>query len=249
MDCLSEEKREGTLGLLFLTDLKGYDVVFGKLVAISLGAFYGLLAVVPMLAIPLLLGGITNAEFWRMVLVLANTFLFSLAVGIFCSSLSRDARRAAAANFAVLLLLAAALPACAGALLYFCPFLGLIPELLFSCPVYSLYLSFDTRYKLEPGHFWWSVAVIHGLTWALVTLASLIVPHSWQDKPLRAGKKTGWRDLWHRWSYGNPAKRDSFRKRLLDVNAFYWLAGRARLNRCMSGYSWACWPAGGSGCA
>src|SRR5205814_4596709 len=24
-DCLSEEKREGTLGLLFLTDLKGYD--------------------------------------------------------------------------------------------------------------------------------------------------------------------------------------------------------------------------------
>ena len=26
-DCLSEERREGTLGLLFLTDLKGYDVV------------------------------------------------------------------------------------------------------------------------------------------------------------------------------------------------------------------------------
>src|SRR5678815_3351194 len=25
-DCLSEEKREGTLGLLFLTDLKGYDL-------------------------------------------------------------------------------------------------------------------------------------------------------------------------------------------------------------------------------
>src|SRR5580658_5685268 len=29
-DCLSEERREGTLGLLFLTDLKGYDVVLGK---------------------------------------------------------------------------------------------------------------------------------------------------------------------------------------------------------------------------
>src|SRR5882672_3391259 len=35
-DCLSQEKREGTLGLLFLTDLKGYDVVFGKLAATSL---------------------------------------------------------------------------------------------------------------------------------------------------------------------------------------------------------------------
>jgi len=40
-DCLSGEKREGTLGLLFLTDLKGYDVVFGKLAATSLRGFYG----------------------------------------------------------------------------------------------------------------------------------------------------------------------------------------------------------------
>src|SRR5262245_12909376 len=44
-DCLSEEKREGTLGLLFLTDLKGLDVVLGKLVASSLNSFYGLTAV------------------------------------------------------------------------------------------------------------------------------------------------------------------------------------------------------------
>ena len=28
-DCLSEEKREGTLGLRFLTDLRGYDVALG----------------------------------------------------------------------------------------------------------------------------------------------------------------------------------------------------------------------------
>src|SRR5256885_5281345 len=41
-DCLSEEKREGTLGLLFLTDLKGYDVVFGKLAATSVNSIYAL---------------------------------------------------------------------------------------------------------------------------------------------------------------------------------------------------------------
>jgi len=58
-DCLSEEKREGTLGLLFLTDLKGYDVVLGKLAATSVSAFYGLLAMLPVLAVPLLLGGVT----------------------------------------------------------------------------------------------------------------------------------------------------------------------------------------------
>src|SRR5437879_9073179 len=72
-DCLSEEKREGTFGLLFLTDLKGYDVVFGKLAATSLNGFLCLLAMFPVLAVPLLMGGITNGEFWRMVLVLVDT--------------------------------------------------------------------------------------------------------------------------------------------------------------------------------
>ncbi len=38
-DCLSQEKRDGTLGLLFLTDLKGLDVVLGKLAATSLRGF------------------------------------------------------------------------------------------------------------------------------------------------------------------------------------------------------------------
>ena len=46
-DCLSSEKREGTLGLLFLTDLKGYDIVLGKLAATSLNGFYSLLAAFP----------------------------------------------------------------------------------------------------------------------------------------------------------------------------------------------------------
>src|SRR5579872_354260 len=50
-DSLSEEKRDGTLGLLFLTDLRGHDVVFGKLISQSLQAIYGLLAAFPILAL------------------------------------------------------------------------------------------------------------------------------------------------------------------------------------------------------
>src|SRR5579872_4836834 len=69
-DCLSEEKREGTFGLLFLTDLKGYDIVLGKLVARSFNGFYALMATIPILAIRLLVGGVTWGEFWRMVVVL-----------------------------------------------------------------------------------------------------------------------------------------------------------------------------------
>lgn len=93
-DCLSEERREGTLGLLFLTDLRGYDVVFGKFAAASLNSFYCLFALLPILALALLLGGVVLAEFWRMALALANILFFSLSVGIWVSAYSRSERRA-----------------------------------------------------------------------------------------------------------------------------------------------------------
>src|SRR5690349_112272 len=78
-DSLSSEKREETLGLLFLTDLKGYDVVVGKLVATSLRSIYGLLSTFPILSLPMLLGGVQASEFWRVILVLLNTLFLSLS--------------------------------------------------------------------------------------------------------------------------------------------------------------------------
>src|SRR5262245_27610022 len=48
-DSLSQEKREGTLPLLFLTGLKGYDIVLGKFTGLSLNAIYGLLALLPVM--------------------------------------------------------------------------------------------------------------------------------------------------------------------------------------------------------
>jgi hypothetical protein len=227
-DCLSEEKREGTLGLLFLTKLKGYDVVLGKLAATSLNSFFCLLAIFPILAVPLLMGGITNGEFWRMVLVLVNTFLFSLAVGIFSSALSQNARRAMGANFIWFLSLAFVLPACGLAIVYFSSSHLLIPELFLCCPVYSFYLTFAARYVFETDHFWWSIAIVHGLTWLLIIMASRILPRIWQDRPAEKGKKK-LRKRWQTWVYGNPIKRKALRKRLLDINAFLWLAARARL--------------------
>jgi ABC-type transport system involved in cytochrome c biogenesis permease component len=225
-DCLSEEKREGTLGLLFLTKLKGYDVVLGKLAATSLNSFFCLLAIFPVLAVPLLMGGITNGEFWRMVLVLVNTFLFSLAIGIFSSTLSKNARRAMGANFLWFLLLGFALPAGGLAIAYFTPSHLLINQLFYCCPVFSFYITFTKLYWLRADHFWWSIVVVHAMTWLLIATASGILPRIWQDRPAEKGK-TRLRDRWQTWVYGNAAKRNALRKRLLDINPFLWLASRA----------------------
>ena len=85
---LTREKTDGTLGLLFLTDLRGYDVVLGKMITASLKSFYGVLAVLPVLALPLLMGGVTNDQLWRTIGALLNILVFSLSLGMFFSALS-----------------------------------------------------------------------------------------------------------------------------------------------------------------
>ena len=112
-DCLSEEKRDGTLGLLFLTDLKGYDVVLGKFIAMSLNAIYGLLAILPITGLPLLMGGVTGGEFWRMNLALLNALFVSLAMGVCVSAFGRESQRVMGVTLVLLVLLAGGLPALA----------------------------------------------------------------------------------------------------------------------------------------
>lgn len=234
-DCLSEEKREGTLGLLFLTDLKGYDVVLGKLVATSLNGFYAVLAVVPVMALPLLLGGVEPGEFGRMAVVVVNTLFFSLALGMCVSALSRSPRKAMAMTFFLILLLTAILPACGAWLAAMGKTQQLGRAWLMPSAGFSYYQAFDTPYKLGEAEFWWSVAVIHGLGWIALVLAAVIVPRSWQDRPAGA-QRLRWRERWHWWSFGNPAERIEFRRRMLDRGAYFWLAARARLGPA---YVWA----------
>src|SRR5207248_3381535 len=61
-DCISREQREGTLGLLFMTRLKATDIVIAKGFAHGLRALTLWLAVLPVVTIPFLLGGLSWAE-------------------------------------------------------------------------------------------------------------------------------------------------------------------------------------------
>ena len=230
-DCLSEEKREGTLGLLFLTDLKGYDVVLGKLVATSLSGFYGMLAVVPMLALPLLLGGVTPGEFGRMALVAVNTLFFSLAVGICVSALCRSARNAMGLTLLLILLFAAGFPALGAWLGFVVRARQISPAFLLPSPGFAYFMAFDSTYSVVPDArkaFWTSLVLAHALGWVFLVLASFIAPRSWKDRPAGVQRQR-WIERWRAWSYGDPAERAGFRRLLLDQNAYFWLAARARL--------------------
>ena len=225
-DCVSEEKREGTLGLLFLTDLKGHDVVLGKLTATSLNVFYGLLAVFPVMAISLLAGGVTLGEFWRVVLASLNLLFFSLAVGLFMSSISRDERRSAFGAAAIVIILTLGTWALTGYLAYRYQVNRLEPflPLLLPNPTFSCVFAFDgmLRTLVRPEPFYWSLLTVHAMSWGLLALASVITPRTWQDKAQRQQGKSSAAD--------HPAaqRRTAFRTQLLERNPFFWLAARER---------------------
>ncbi|MDB6033647.1 MAG: family transporter protein [Verrucomicrobiales bacterium] len=91
-----KEKREDTLGLLFLTPLRPIELVLGKLLSTSLPAFYRFVAVIPIMALPILLGGVSLADFLLLVLGLLGLVLLSAAIGLLCSALSWDEKVAGA---------------------------------------------------------------------------------------------------------------------------------------------------------
>ena len=110
-DCISRERREGTLGLLFLTPLKGNDVVVAKGLAHGLRAVTLGLAVLPVLTIPFLLGGVSWGEAVLSVVVNANAICWALAAGLLASAWNKVWLRAlllaAILSFAFFLVLAA----------------------------------------------------------------------------------------------------------------------------------------------
>src|SRR6266478_2571472 len=88
-DCISRERREGTLGLLFLTRLRPHDVVIAKGLAHGLRAMTLWLAVLPPLMIPFLLGGVGWREALLSVMVNLSAMCWALAAGLLASAWSR----------------------------------------------------------------------------------------------------------------------------------------------------------------
>lgn len=223
-DCISEERREGTLGLLFLTDLTGYDVVLGKLAASSLNSFYGLIAIFPVLAIPLLMGGITGREFWRMVLVLVNTLFFSLALGIWVSAKSQDGRHAGKAAVCWMLFVTVAPPVLDA---YFSVAGASTAIFSLFSPGFTTYMAYDACYKTSPERFWFSVCITHFVGWMLLFLAGHALSKNWrQGVGTERGEPDHAMQRWQSRMQAAALERSKRRRHWLEKNPVLWLAGR-----------------------
>ena len=192
-DCISSEKRNGTLGLLFLTPLRGLDVVLGKMASQSLVALTCLVGLIPVFFLPLLLGGITLWETVRLAIALVMAYAVSVSLGLLVSTLVTDSRKAVLTTLA-LLILVNGLPVLL-MLVLVAPHSGPIkwPHAFYllpmSTPVFSILLPQEGFIARESSGPYFGQLVIFGLlSLGMLGAASLMMPRVWQVGSESAGK-------------------------------------------------------------
>ncbi|MDX1953299.1 MAG: ABC transporter permease subunit [Verrucomicrobiota bacterium] len=224
-DALSSEKREGTLGLLFLTDMRTHHIVLGKLVAHSFASVVGLLGIVPFLSIAILLGGVGWMDVLVVCIALLNTIFFSMSLGLLISTNGREYQKMVGQFNVTLLVFWLGLPGLANLSRY-----NGMPDLARVIEWFSPAMQMSGIGTLGMARlfsdFWISILVCHVMGHIFLWSACLLLPHKWQEEPTL--KSHSWRERWRTWQLGSAEKRTAYRKRFLEINPWIWLGSRVR---------------------
>ncbi len=252
-DCISREKREGTLGLLFLTPLTAREIVIAKSLAHGLRAFTLCLAVVPILTVPFLIGGVSWHEVLLSADILFNSFLWAMAAGLLASSRNKVWMRS--------LLLASVLAF--GSFIAFIFLNGFaLRATLHGYPLsqwgnfsfgnwVEVFLAtatgsegaWDDLFSGVSGILTSDLLLVLSLTtalsllalWSVLLLAARNLKHTWQDAPPSA------RQIWVEQNFCTPVFWTGFFKgwmrHKLDRNPIGWLEQRTWSSRLIT-WSW-----------
>jgi ABC-type transport system involved in multi-copper enzyme maturation permease subunit len=227
---LAEERRNQTLGLLFLSGLGSGEVFASKFLSSALVAFTDLLAIFPMLALPFLIGGVSFDVFLATICALPTLMLFALSVSLLASVLMREDGAAVVMAVVFGALLCVVPPALYLAKSHYSagkPSLWLMrmspaygPSLLWG----GLRLGFRVGDRAE---FWQNQALT--LAWSASALgaAAFALKRLWRerDEELQTG---GWHERWRKFVHGSRETRRRLARLWIEVNPFVWLVGRDR---------------------
>ncbi len=183
-DLLSSERRDGTLGLLLLTRVRVFEIVVGKLASVGLVGLWGLTALLPVLTLPVLAGGVTGREAFCRGLVLLDLLFLSLVTGLWASARRLEAVRAArlALGMTALLVLAPALAeAFAHSVKVFTSGVGLLSPLTALC--YS-----NPTSTPEAVRFAVSLLIVQGWGWYLLARTSKKLRESFSAELVESSK-------------------------------------------------------------
>jgi ABC-type transport system involved in multi-copper enzyme maturation permease subunit len=228
-DSLSREKREGTLGLLLLTDLKPFQILSGKLLAASALAVFGLLAFLPILSIPMIIGGVLFEQVVRLAVSLITALLLAMSWGLYVSANARN-YVASLAGAAALIIVFAFVPL--DAALHLNP--ASKPFLLetFVC-LFTPTLPFALAFTVNPEltqFFWPSVLCNLALALAWICAGVMILPGRCHEAPAKSKLLEAIRNRFHQLRFGAPSQRTALRQQRFQINPVFWLANRDRVS-------------------
>ena len=186
---INRERREGTLGLLLLTDLSPAQIVRGKLLASGLQSFFALLGFVPALMIPVLAGGVRGAAVVLAAVGLVNTLFVALAAGLWMSARFRERLHAMAATLALV-----------GVLAFGAELAGVAVFGLQAGPFFQLFglagwMAIQTSGLFLPLAVG-SLVAMHGLGWLFLHQAAETLARNWRDAPHEHFRKPEPADDW-----------------------------------------------------
>ncbi len=221
-DIISSERRENTLGLLFLTDLKPRHLLLGKLLSSSTAAFFGLLAFIPLLALPLLLGGVTLHRFLLLAAALAASLLLSISLGFLVSTIFRQGWAALTAGLLATSILGIGLPC-------LLPWLDDPAEHFWFASSSAAIIALFEDPMSDPSIYWQSLLFTSLLAVANFAIVSRRLVYIWLDAP-PTGAQQKRLNLLRFLRFGNAAARRRLRRQLLDHNPLSWLANREQIS-------------------
>lgn len=248
----SEERRNQTLELLFLTGMNSGELFIEKLLGGMLVASADLLALAPAMAMPFLTGGISLDLYLATLACLPALFVFVVAVGVFSSVMFKDDGLAIIFMVALAgcICLAAPIPYClGGALSGAAPFSA---RWLCLSPAYAPYLVVNNFGSAGPREYW--VAALAILAWSGLCLgtACYLLNRNWRSE-VRGAARSKWQGSFQTWVHGGQSWRVSLRRRLLPANPYHWLTEQDR-RPVLTGYGsiglicvlwligWRTWP-------
>jgi ABC-type transport system involved in multi-copper enzyme maturation permease subunit len=244
-DTLSREKREGTLGLLFLTNLSARAIVFAKGAAAGLLALTLWLSAVPIMTLPVLMGGVVSQEIIFSCNIALGSICCALAAGLMASAISK--RGAGAVSTALAL-------SCLGHLL-FCVLVvfasgvsslrglpaGASSWILLPAGVFTTWTLETSAFGLAPGV---GTTARFNLQLLSIPLASFLAAifmawiaaqflrHNWQDKP-KSKRQTETEKFFCSPVFLTGVFR-AWMRRSLERNPIGWLEKRRVTGRIMS---------------